>query len=170
MKKIFAILLASCLLLSLCGCDFVKDVADSMEEEQSKVFEFDGVSMELTNKFLRMDFVDEDYAFIVGNGTLTIMGTKVAMEGTDLADLDIGTYAERFRSLLEVDNPTPISVEDGIPSLQYRVAEDSVDQTCAVMFYKGTTHFWAICFVTDTDVFDANEADIWKYAKTVDCQ
>lgn len=171
MKKIFAVLLAFCLLFTLVGCDFIKDVADSTKIEESKVFDFDGISIELTTDFLRMDFVSEDYEFIVGNEDLTIMGIKIPNSETEMSQLTVTEFAENFRSLLMQNNEvTEIAEMDEIPTMQYCEDSDEGEQTVAMMYYKATDCFWIVCFAAFSDEFDDMYDDICKYAKTVKCE
>ncbi len=168
MKKLFAVIVVVCLLLSFGGCDFLRDVADSTKDEQPKTFDFDGISIELTTQFLRMDFINEDYDFIVGNDTVCIMGFEIPTDDTDLGDLTVLEFAQYFRTLMEEDNPTEVSEMDGIPTLQYTaLSDDGEEQTMAVMFYKADDCFWAVCFACATEKFDAAYADICQYAKSV---
>lgn len=167
MKKILSAFLVFCLLLSLCGCTFLSDVADMGEKEEPKIFEFDDISMELTTKYLRMDFVSEDYEFIVGNDVLTIMGTEVEFEDTDLAKLTVIEFAEYFRGLMVDNNPTEISEIDGIPTMQYTAISDSKEQTATIKYYKSDESFWIICFVIDSKNYEDLSDDIKKFAKTV---
>lgn len=79
MRKFLSVLMVICLMFSLCGCAFLRDVADSTvnNDEKVKVFDFEGLSIELTTDFLRMDFISEDYDVIVGDGEITVMGIKM---------------------------------------------------------------------------------------------
>ncbi|MBQ7045847.1 MAG: hypothetical protein IJN65_05075 [Clostridia bacterium] len=168
MKKVLSVLLVFCLMLSLCGCAFLRDVADMDKREEPKIFEFDDVSMELTTKYLRMDFVSEDYEFIVGNQELTIMGSKVEFDDTDLQELTVSEFAEHFRSLMLDDNPTEIYQIDGIPTMQYTATgDDSKEQTATVKYYKSDESFWIICFVTFSEDYEDLSGDIEKFAKSV---
>lgn len=171
MKKAFSFGLIILICFSFCGCGFLGDVADmaNNDEAVAKVFDLDGISIELTSDFLRMDFVNEDFDFIVGTEYLTVMGIKVDDDGSGIIDYSVLEFAEQFRSLLESDEPSEITVTDGIPTFQYRSVSDDVDQTNAVMFYKGSDCFWTVSFITNTDVFDGTYDEILKYAKTVKC-
>lgn len=80
MKKVLSVLMVLCLVVSLAGCDFLKDVADSAKVEEPKTFEFDGISIELTTNFLRMEFISDEYDFIVGDEILSVFGIKVDTE------------------------------------------------------------------------------------------
>ncbi len=132
-------------------------------------FDLDGISIELTSDFLRTDFVNEEFDFIVGTEYLTVMGIKVDDNGSGIIDYSVLEFAEQFRPLLESDDPSDITVTDGIPTFQYRSVSDGIDQTNAVMFYKGSDCFWVVSFITSTDVFDGTYDEIIKYAKTVKC-
>ncbi len=167
MKKILSMLLTFCLLLSLCGCTFLSDVAEMGEKEEPKTFEFDDVSIELTTKYLRMDFISEDYEFVVGNTELSIFGTKVEHDETDLQKLTVLEFAEYFRGLMLSNNPTEISEIDGIPTMQYIATEDSKEYTNVVKFYKSDDSFWMISFVILSEKYDDMSDDIRKFAKTV---
>ena len=172
MKKLISVCLAVMLCFTLCSCDFMQDVVDfasNMENAQSKTFEFDGLSIELTTSFLRMDFISEEYDFVVGDGTVTVMGMKMLNADTDLGDLTVKGFAENFRSLMEDSDPTEITEIDGIPTMNYTAPSDDGDQTIAVMFYKGSDCFWAVCFGCYADIFTDTYGDICKYAKTVEC-
>ena len=102
MKKILALILVACMAFSLCACDFAKDLADSTLniKAQAKTFDFDGISIELTTDFVRMDFISDEYDFIVGTETLTLMGIKVENEGSALDEIPVKDFAENFRSLI----------------------------------------------------------------------
>lgn len=172
MKKALSILMVVCLMVSLCACDFLEDVADSAMnmEAEAKIFDFEGISIELTTDFLRLDFIDDDYEFIVGDEVLTVMGIKTLYEGTDLEDLTVLEFADNFRSLMEADNPTEITEMDGIPTMQYTGSDSEGEVTCAVMYYKASDCFWVVCFATSTEDFDGMYGDICRYAKTVKCE
>lgn len=170
MKKLLALLMAFCLIFSLCGCDFVKDVADSAinEKAKAKTFELDGVSIKLTTDFLRMDFVSEDYDFVVGDEELTIMGLEMDFDENEVNSLTVSEFAEFFRSNMLDSDPTEVEEMSGIPVFEYcSDSDDGEELTTAVMFYKGDDSFWAICFAADTDDFDELYDDICKYAKSV---
>ena len=76
MKKVLALFMVICFMTTLCGCTFLKDVSDLSGKEEPKTFQFDGVSIELTTEFLRMDFISKDYDFVVGTDDLTVMGER----------------------------------------------------------------------------------------------
>ena len=172
MKRILAFILAACMAFSLCACDFAKDVADSTLniKAKAKTFEFDGISIELTTDFMRMDFISDEYDFIVGTETLTLMGIKVENEGSALDEIPVKDFAENFRSLILSSNPTEITLIDDIPTMQYTASEDGDEQTIAVMFYKGSDCFYVLCFGASSDTFKEQYKDICKYAKTVKCE
>lgn len=161
-----------CLMFSLCGCAFLRDVADSTvnNDEKAKVFDFEGLSIELTTDFLRMDFISEDYDVIVGDGEITVMGIKMLNEETQLGDLTVMEFAQNFRSQMEANNPTEITEIDGIPTMQYVSTEGDDVQKIAVMYYKASDCFWILCFAVEADDFAENYNDICKYAKTVKCE
>lgn len=176
MKKISRILcfiLSAVLCISLCACDFARDVADMAmnEEAKAKTFDLNGVTMELTTDFLQMDFMGEGYDFVVGNGTITVMGLKVTGGESGFGDMTVLEFAEIFRATLEGEEPSPITELDGIPTMQYSAAADTDQpQTVAVMYYEAADGFWVICFATLTKDFESSYADICKYAKSVQCQ
>lgn len=172
MKRILAFILVACMAFSLCACEFAKDVADSTLniKAKAKTFEFDGISIELTTDFMRMDFISDEYDFIVGTETLTLMGIKVDNEGSALDEIPVNDFAENFRSLMLSSNPTEITLIDDIPTMQYTASEDGEEQTIAVMFYKGSDCFYVLCFGASSDNFKEQYNDICKYAKTVKCE
>lgn len=172
MKKTISLLLCFCLAFCLCGCDFLRDVADSANGEKTpKTFDFEGISMELTNEFLRMDFISEKYDFVVGNEKLSVMGIKMDSKESNLENLSVLEFAKFFRELMKDDNPTEVTEISQIPTMQYTTTDDDGEnQTAAVMFYKGTDCFWIVCFVTKTDNFEESYEEICGYAKTVVCE
>ena len=167
MKKLLLLGLALVLCLSLCSCDFLQDVVDrtANEEAESKVFEFDGLSIELTTDFLRMEITGTDYDFIVSDGTVTVMGMK--MENAALNDLTATEFAEFFCTLMEESNPTPVTHVDGIPTAQYVGTDDGEQLTIAMMFYKGADCFWLVCFGAESEIFSDVYAAICHYATSV---
>ena len=169
MKKIIAALMVLCLTFSLCGCAFLKDISDSTGKVEPKVFEYDGLSIELTTEFLRMDFLSEENEFTVGTEDLSIFGIKIVEEGVE--DISLEDYAETFHSMLEYDDVTSLTYLDGIPTMQYTEPDDLGNDTrIAVMVYKGTDCFWLIIFTAEPEVFDKEYDNIVKYAKSVKCQ
>ena len=170
MKKVASILLVLCLVVSLVGCNFLTDIADSTKVEEPKTFEFDGISIELTTNFLRMEFVSDKYDFIVGDEILSVFGIKTETKGTDLEDMSASEYAQNFRSLMEYCEPTEITFIDDIPTMQYTEGEAGEEQTCAVTFFKGEKYIWIVCFAAATEDFDDLYEDICSYAKTVKCE
>ena len=170
MKKFFAVLMAVLLTFTVCGCDFLKDVSDMVQNEvaQAKTFEFDGLSIDLTTDFMRMNFVDEDYDFIVGTGELTIMGEKWLNSDTGLEEFTASEFAEYHRFLLEKANPTELTDLQGIPTLQYETTgDDGAVIKAAVMYYKSTDGFWLVTFAGNSDDFEKAYNDICVYAQSV---
>ncbi len=168
MKKILALIMIVCLMLSLCGCTFLKDLSDSTRDEEPKTFEYDGISIELTTNFVRMDFVSEEYDLVIGNDDLTVIGVKAVLD--DGGTTSAAEFAEIYRSVIEKHNPTEVTELDGIPTLQCIMKEDGEeDLKVATMFYKGSSCLWVVCFAADEDEFSGQYDDICKYAKTVKC-
>ena len=170
MKKFFAVILMLLLTVALCGCDFLKDVNDMAENPvaKPKTFEAEGISIELTTDFLQMGFVDEDYDFIIGDKTLTVMGEKWLNSETELGDFTVNEFAEYHRFLLEQINPTELSDLDGIPTMQYKTpADDGGNITAAVTYYKTEDCFWVVTFAADSEKFSKIYDDICKYAKSI---
>lgn len=172
MKKIISVLLAVCLLFLLCGCTFFKDINDFAlnDEAVEKTFEFDGISIELTTDFLRMDSLKEDYDFVVGTKTLCVLGLKMPDSETELGDFTVKEYAENFHSLVEELGPDEVTEIDGIPTFKYRDTDEEGEMTLALTFYRGSDCFWVIFFSAETENFDGLYSDICKYAKTVKCE
>ena len=170
MKKLLLLCLMLVLCLSLCSCEFLQDVLDSTahEEAENKVFEFDGLSIELTTAFLRMVIAGTNYDFIVGDGTVTVMGMK--LENDALSDLTATEFAEFFCTLMEESTPTPVTHVNEIPTAQYvGTDDDGEQQTIAMMFYKATDCFWLVCFGAESDSFDDVYGEICHYATSVTC-
>lgn len=171
MKKLFAILLTLSLMFAVCGCDFLKDAADLAANPiaQAKTFEVEGISIDLTTDFLQMDFVNEDYDFIIGDKTLTIMGEKFLNSETELGEFTVNEFAEYHRFLLEKINPTELSDLGGIPTMQYTTSsDDGGNITAAVMYYKAEDCFWVITFAADSEKFSKIYDDICEYAESVE--
>ena len=171
MKKVLAILMSFCLALSLCACNFVKDIADMAASDKAvkKTFEFEGISMELTTDFLRMDFVSEDYEFVVGDENIAIFGMKIDFEESDLSNYSALEFAKYFRDLMSEDNPTEVAEVEGIPSMQYASTEDGEEQTIILMFYKASDCFWILGFGVSFSDYEEFYPEIKGYAKTVKC-
>lgn len=172
MRKISAVLLVFCLMLSLCACDFLKDVTDMAlnETEKPKTFDLDGVTIELTTNFIRMDELDDGYDFIVGDPEISILGTKVPFDEYDIGECSVMDYAQSYYDILEVAEKTEISEIDGIPTMNCVFEGDDGDSSTAIMFYKGEDAFWVIMFSSDSEIFDGLYEEICGYAKTVKCE
>ena len=172
MKMIISLFIVLILCISLCGCAFVGDLADSTLniKAKAKTFEFDGLSIELTTDFLQMDFISEDYDFIVGTEDISVMGLKMLHSETEMEDYSVEDFAEVHRSLLESENPTEMVVTDGIPTYHYTGDVEGELKTFALTYYKGSDCFWIVIFATESDDFAEDYAEIWEYAKSVKCQ
>ena len=172
MKRILAVLLVLCLSVSVSGCAFFGDVADLAKNDvaKEKTFDLEGLSIELTTDFLQMDFISEDYDFVIGDGTLSILGLKIEHDDTALKDLTTLQFAEYFRSVMEENKPDEVTEVDSIPTMQYTAKTDGLDQVVVVKFYKSTDGFWMLCFSVTASQFDDVSDDINKYAKTVKCE
>ncbi|MBE6740206.1 MAG: hypothetical protein E7565_07800 [Ruminococcaceae bacterium] len=170
MKKVIAVLMCICFVFTLCGCTFLKDVADSAGIEKPKVFEYEGVSIELTTDFFRMDdLLSEDYDFVIGDGDVTVMGVKAVLD--DAGQTTPDEFAELYRSVISQQNPTEVTELDGIPTFQFVMKENEEDDLkVAVMFYKGSGPIWVVTFATDVEDFNEHYEDICKFAKTVKCE
>ncbi len=171
MKKVLVILVSLCLALSLCACNFVKDIADMAANDKAtqKTFEFEGISIELTTDFLRMDFVSEDYEFVVGDENIALFGMKIDFEESDLSNYSALEFAKYFRDLMSEDNPTEVAEVEGIPSMQYVSTEDGEEQTIILMFYKASDCFWILGFGVSSSDYEEFYPEIKGYAKTVKC-
>jgi hypothetical protein len=170
MKKVIAVLICIGFVFTLCGCTFLKDVADSAGIEKPKVFEYEGVSIELTTDFFRMDdLLSEDYDFVIGDGDVTVMGIKAVLD--DAGQTTPDEFAELYRSVISQQNPTEVTTLDGIPTFQFVMKENEEDDLkVAVMFYKGSGPIWVVTFATDVEDFNEHYDDICKFAKTVKCE
>lgn len=164
MKKILSVLLIFVMCFSLCGCAFLGDVMDMSEKEKAKTFEFDGITIELTTKFLRMDFISEDFDFTVGNEIITVIGKK--FNADELGDPTVLEFAEYYTLLLKDNNPSPVTEIEGIPTTGY-TAED---HTFLLAYYKGSDSFWIISFGTLSTDYQSNYDNICNYAKSVKCE
>lgn len=175
MKKLLAFALAICMLFSLTGCSFITDLSDSVNNiiPDEKTFEFEGVSIKLNTDFLRMEFVDEDYDFIVGDGDVTVMGQKVPLNELELefGDIDAKRYAELCLESLAVNYEcTELSEHKNIPYFEYVTGyEDDEKQINLTVFYETSDAFLIMVFA-----FSANDAEKLRpislsYAETVSC-
>ena len=127
MKKILAVILALvCFMMCLSGCTFLKDVTDLVlnDEAKAKTFEFDGISIELTTDFLRMDSLKEDYDFAVGSETVSVLGLKMLDSETEMGNASVKEFAEEFHSLVEELGAEEITEIDGIPTFKYQSTEE----------------------------------------------
>lgn len=173
MKKILAVILALvCFMMCLSGCTFLKDVTDLVlnDEAKAKTFEFDGISIELTTDFLRMDSLKEDYDFAVGSETVSVLGLKMLDSETEMGNASVKEFAEEFHSLVEELGAEEITEIDGIPTFKYQSTEEDEEITLALTFYRGKDCFWIVFFSAESENFDGLYSDICKYAKTVKCE
>lgn len=172
MKKVLAILTVISLMLCLCGCTFLKDLTDFTlnDEAVAKTFEFEGVSIELTTDFLRMDSLKGDYDFAVGTESMSILGLKMPDAETEMGDFTVLEYAEAFRTNVEELGPEAITEIDGIPTFNYRDSDEDGEITLALTFHRGSDCFWILFFSAESQNFDGLYSDMCKYAKTVKCE
>ncbi len=165
MRKIFAVLLVVCLTFSLCACDFLKDISDMAANPvaQTKTFDLDGVSIVLNTNFARMDFVDKEYDFILGDSDISIFGIKTSIEQDVIDIITAYDYAVSYQEILEIEDKTEVTEIDGIPTMNAEMD----DKKAAFMFYKAKDCIWVIMFSTDVEKFDGLYDEICNYAKTV---
>ena len=171
MKKIISILLCMVMVLSLCACDFAKDIIDLTVNDTAvaKTFECGSLSLELNSDFLTMDFVDDNYEFIWGTEDVTIMGLMTEFEQDVLDNMTALDYATLFREQISDFNPSEISNLDGIPIMEYTNAGDDGDVTFLLTFYEATDGIWLVMFGADADVYSEHYTSFCEYAKTVRC-
>lgn len=171
MKKLLAFALTICMLFSLTGCNLVADLSDSVNNTTptEKTFDFDGLSIDLNTDFLRMEFIDDSFDFIVGDGDVTVMGIKVPFEGEDYSNITALDYAELFRDALTENAPTEVTSVSDIPQFEYATAQDDgAEQTNMVTVFKAEDCFWVVQFAFLSG--DANDLRplAQSYAETIE--
>ncbi len=174
MKRILALLLSVMMIFSLCACDFMKDLSDFVENDTptSKTFDLDGISIELTTDFIRMDFLDEEYDFVIGTESVSVFGFDMTFDDTGLDKASVLEFADVFRQQMMNTYPdiTEIVDEGGIQMFQYADSEDGEALTSVVAFYKASDRFWIITFAIETKDYEKLYPEICKYAKSVKCE
>lgn len=184
MKKIIAVILVVCMAASLCACNstsnlkgLTSDLKDSVQNltPEAKTFEFDGVSIDLNTEFISMDFLAEDFAFVVGDGDITVMGFYLSSEefGSENTenDFDVKTIAAFYRGATAANgSPTELSEHNGIPYFEYNDTADGVEQTNLFTFYKTSGDFLVIIFAFDSASAETLRPTALGYAETVKCE
>lgn len=171
MKKIIVCFIAIIMVLSLCACDFAKDLIDSSLNitARAKTFQCGSLSIELNSEFLTMNFIDDSYDFIWGTDEITVMGIFSEFDKETLDNMTALDYATIFRDQIAHVDPTEIADLDGIPTMQYTTTEDDDETTVLIACYEATDGIWVVMFGVDADDYTEYYASICEYAKTVKC-
>lgn len=173
MKKLIAVLILVCMAVSVSACgsasEFTQDVIDSAvnKEVKSKTFEFDGGSIELNTGFYTMNFVSEDYDFILGDGTLTVMGKKQVYVNAEISKLTASEYASAQQENLASFSPTELTEVDGIPTFLCFSENEGGELVMSNWYFKTSEGFWCVIFAANKSVFDGLYEDICGYAKSI---
>ena len=184
MKKIIAVILVVCMAASLCACnstsnlkDLTSDLKDSVQnlKPEAKTFEFDGASIDLNTDFLRMEFLEENFEFVVGDGDITVMGFYLSAEefGVENADenFSVTTLAAFYRGATAANgSPSELSEHSGIPYFEYTETADGEEQTNLFTFYKTSEDFLVIIFAFDSASAETLRHTALGYAETVKCE
>lgn len=161
MKKLFALLLASLMLVSLVAC--------GGEDSKEEVFTSNGMSITLDNSFKESSY--EGYTVCFESKTVAIFGLKESF--TLLAGLEnytLAQYAELVHNANSSKTPSAITTVDGLTTFEYTFlnTENNVTYKYFTTMFKGDDAFWTIQFSCDAKDYDANKADFIKYAKSID--
>lgn len=173
MKKVISVLLCAVLMLSLCSCQFVQDLADMTQNGTpvAKTFEKDGFSIELDSSFLTMDFISEEYAFIWGNAHTTVMGLFVEYGDILPEGTAVETYAKAFRETLEGVTPSELRTEGGVFMLDYEGdAEDGGVMSILTSFHQAEDGIWIVMYSVPSDEYEERYETLCGYAKSVKCE
>ncbi len=172
MKKLVLILLCVSMVLSLTACGFSKRIVEAAENkaETVKTFRCDDLSIELTNDFMTMNFIDDTYNFIWGSGDVTVMGLYSEFEDDILQNMDVFEYAQAFRDNLSESDPSEVTLLDTIPTIEHTTIDEKGEKMIYLLaFYKAEHGIWLVTFGAEEDDYSEHYSDICKYAKTVKC-
>lgn len=156
--------------IALCSCTLIQNLAVAMNEKETepKTFGCEGLTVELTDEFMTMDFISEDYDLILGDGDVTVLAKHVDLEGDILDSVTPYSYALTFKDELETGTVSDVmTTQDGLSYLEHAVEDDEGVINYVYTFYKDGTGIWFVAFGMDDEVYDECFERCLYYAATV---
>ncbi len=163
MRKIISVIACFAILFCLCSCGFDAENLDKLinGEPKVKVFQIDGLYIELNRDFMKMNFISDEYDFIFGDGDVTVLGLYSAVEGVTAEE-----YAEYFYESLEGADPAGVTKVGEVPTVGYTSVDDEVHRYI-VAFYETDGGIWSVTFGGEERSYNERYEDICKYIKSV---
>lgn len=169
MKRIISILVCVAILASLSSCAFVKDLMTRSVNllEREKEFVFEDLSITLTTSFMTLDFINDEFSFIWGDGNVTVMGIEVDVGEEMIKEVSTEDYAAVYASELEGVSEDDIGDLNGIPTILYSVDNGDGVFTYLICFYETSDSFWVVMLGSEEDIYEEEYDNICKYAASV---
>lgn len=160
MKKLFALVLALCLLCAVTACG---------EKAASVTHNFDGLTITLPEDFINLS--DEDFAqgllFCFGRDPIAINGLKEEKATFQAYGLDL--TLEQYATFMMKSNNVSGTLEekDGIYTFTYEAANDGISYTYVVTARESEAAFWTVQSYCPTDDYHKVKNEMWKYLTSV---
>ena len=162
MKKILAIVLTVCMLLSLVGCGKKAYKAKAAE------FSSDGITITLTKAF--KEKIYEGYTVCYDSKDVAVFILKESYSlNENYKDMTVERYAYSVRNAISDKKPTQVTRKDGLVYMEYEFNNEgsgTVFKYFAAM-YKGVDAFWLVQFACDTEAYSEYFPYFVQWAKTV---
>ncbi len=166
MKKLICICLVLILSMSLCACDAAEEILELSGKLNAKTFTVDGLSIDLTRDFIRLDFLAEDFDFAIGSEDITILGTNMG----DAGDMSAWDFAVALREGMSNETVTEVADLEGIPTMLYTVIDDDGEEmTFMYAIYEASEGLWLLQFGFETDDYNELYPLVKQYALSVTC-
>ena len=154
MRKLFCIVLASCVLLCLWGCK---------KKIEPKTFEFSGLEITLTNEFKEKD---SGYLMLYTDGfKVTIVPSPVS----SINNQDIGEYAQMVAEGLEDLKDFFYGFSDEIDTFvcEYTLDIDGINDRSIVAVYKNAEYYYNVTFTCAVENYEGHKSQFIEWLKTV---
>lgn len=158
MKKLLSLLLVLVTLFSLVACG----------EPQPKDFTCQGMTITLTDAF--KENTQGGYTVCYETATVAVFVLKEAFTlQAGLGDKTVEEYAAMVKQSNAARNPSDISTENGLVSMEYSFTNESTGDTYKYFstMFKGSDAFWLVQFACKEASYDANKSDFIGWAKSV---
>ncbi len=168
MKRfLFLVCVLLSLVLVLASCSFDFEVSD-------KNFIFEDMRITLTDEFSEAEQNGFDMCFLSQEVAVVILREEFSDDGfSELAEDASSLSLTEYAGLVLDNNPelesgvSDINEDDGFVWFEYDASVDEYTYSNFVSLYKSSDSFWLVDFYCLDTLYDANRADIIKWASAV---
>lgn len=162
MKRIIALIISACALLTLFSCSGKK-----VYEEKEKSFTSNGITIKLTEAFSEIS--QEGYTAVYDSSEAAVFLLKENFTSFKNEDMSLEKYAGFVLESNKDKAPTPISVEHGFSSFEYSFKNEETGKTYKYLtaLFEGSDAYWCVQFTCESEKYEEYKPYFISWAKTV---